>query len=217
MLLILVNLLCTFCGRNGHTIDYCYQKYGFPPHFQRNSKVGSSTNHHASTYNVGENVDFSSQPEAVQSSPTITTEQYENLMLLLHNSCITHDSVPAHASSNQVSSFYSIDHPSDGKQGTSFVSSLPCHSFSLNSWIIDSGLSLTSLCISIQTPNTPHQISLTTQSPSTTTPIPFHSVFTTSKSHSNQFTFSLSKFQNPNSKTLLSPNKGVYPSSKVNF
>jgi len=85
-----------------------------------------------------ENVDFSGQPEAVQASPTITTEQYEKLMLLLQNSSITHDSTPAHASSNQVSSFYSTDHTSSGKQSTSFVSSLTCHSFSLNSWIIDS-------------------------------------------------------------------------------
>jgi len=69
--------ICTFCGRSGHTVETCYQKYGFPPHFQRNSRAGPSANHAASTDNVGENVDSSDHPEAVPASPTITTEQYE--------------------------------------------------------------------------------------------------------------------------------------------
>lgn len=28
---------CTHCGRNGHTIDTCYRKHGFPHNFHNNT------------------------------------------------------------------------------------------------------------------------------------------------------------------------------------
>lgn len=30
------SLICTHCCRNGHTIDICYRKHDFPPHFGKN-------------------------------------------------------------------------------------------------------------------------------------------------------------------------------------
>ena len=26
---------CVFCGKLGHTIDKCYKKHGYPPHYKR--------------------------------------------------------------------------------------------------------------------------------------------------------------------------------------
>ena len=26
--------ICSHCGKTGHTIDACYKKHGFPPHFK---------------------------------------------------------------------------------------------------------------------------------------------------------------------------------------
>ncbi|KAJ1419850.1 hypothetical protein SESBI_14828 [Sesbania bispinosa] len=28
------NKICSFCGRSGHTVETCYKKHGFPPHFK---------------------------------------------------------------------------------------------------------------------------------------------------------------------------------------
>ena len=28
------NKVCTHCGKTGHTMDVCYRKHGFPPHFK---------------------------------------------------------------------------------------------------------------------------------------------------------------------------------------
>jgi len=73
-------------------------------------------------------------------SPSINNEQYEKLMSLLQVSSSKQDSVPAQASANQVFSTPS-GHTRNGKHNTSSIFSLTCHSFALNSWIIDSGAS----------------------------------------------------------------------------
>jgi len=61
-------------------------------------------------------------------------------MSLHQVSSFKQDSVPAQASANQVFST-SSGHTPNGKHNTSFIFSLTCHSFALNSWIIDSGAS----------------------------------------------------------------------------
>jgi hypothetical protein len=33
--------VCTFCGRNGHTIESCYRKHGFPPRFGKNHAIAN--------------------------------------------------------------------------------------------------------------------------------------------------------------------------------
>ena len=35
--------ICSYCGKIGHTIDTCYKKRGFPPHFKFKNQ-----NHHQS-------------------------------------------------------------------------------------------------------------------------------------------------------------------------
>ena len=33
--------MCTHCGRNGHTVDACYKKHGYPPGYEfYNGKTG---------------------------------------------------------------------------------------------------------------------------------------------------------------------------------
>jgi len=125
--------VCTFCGRSNHTVETCWKKHGVPPHLQKNFN-SSSANHVAK-----EEVNAENTPPCVdlQATSVITHEQYEKLMSLLQNSSINQDSGTAHAS-NQVSSSMSVGHSPSDRQGTSFISSLTCHNFTLSSWIIDS-------------------------------------------------------------------------------
>jgi hypothetical protein len=30
--------VCTFCGRDNHTVDNCFKKHGLPPHLRKGSK-----------------------------------------------------------------------------------------------------------------------------------------------------------------------------------
>jgi len=61
-------------------------------------------------------------------------------MSLLQSSSLNQGSNTAHAS-NHVSSSMSLGHSPSDRQGTSFISYLTCHNFTLSSWIIDSGAS----------------------------------------------------------------------------
>lgn len=35
--------ICTYYGINGHTIDTCYRKHGFPPHYGKNPVVDNQS------------------------------------------------------------------------------------------------------------------------------------------------------------------------------
>jgi len=35
--------VCTHCSRSGHTIEVCYRKHGFPPHFGKNHAIANSS------------------------------------------------------------------------------------------------------------------------------------------------------------------------------
>jgi len=71
------NRVCTQCGRIGHTVDVCYMKHGYPP--QRN--FNSTANNVAPTSSDDNLVDDSSQCANIKAGfPTITHEQYENLL-----------------------------------------------------------------------------------------------------------------------------------------
>jgi hypothetical protein len=130
--------VCTYCGRDNHTVDNCYKKHGLPPHLRKSSSAnntmieGSSSNDVVETGNV-----------AIGSSP-ITQDQAQQLITLLQNS-FPSTSTTSSTATNQVGSASFIDH-SSVNQGT-------CHhnfkSCSLGTWIIDSGASH-HICNSIQ-------------------------------------------------------------------
>jgi len=129
--------VCTFCGRQNHTIETCYKKHGVPPHLQRN--YNSSSANHAAREEDNYVFDSSSHVDNKSSAITITHEQYEKLMTLLQNSSLNQSSGTVHAS-NQVT-YVSVGHSPLDKQGTSFINSLTKYNFTHNSWIIDSGAS----------------------------------------------------------------------------
>lgn len=73
--------VCTFCGKDGHTIDTCYRKHGFPPNFKfRNSS--SSTN----SMNSQEYESKVKDTKSVNGNFFFTPWEYKALKSLLQNS-----------------------------------------------------------------------------------------------------------------------------------
>jgi hypothetical protein len=117
------------------------KKNGVPPHMRK---------HYPSSNNAaaeGGDIDMNSSTathdtKGVSAPPSLTQDQYNQLMNLLHYSSVTHGSDPV--ISNQVSSFQSVGPSSAGKQGkigSNFCFSFSCHNIALDTWIIDSGAS----------------------------------------------------------------------------
>ncbi|XP_058758386.1 uncharacterized protein LOC131631619 [Vicia villosa] len=67
--------VCTHCGKNGHIVDNCYKKHGYPPNLSR----GSST--HINQVEANGNVAAGSTYD--DGNMTLTKEQYNNLIMLL--------------------------------------------------------------------------------------------------------------------------------------
>jgi len=88
--------VCTFCGRNNHTIETCYKKHGVPPHLLKNYN-SASTNHAAREEN-NHVADSSVCVDVKGSFPSITHEQYERLMTLLWSSSLNQSSGNTNAS-----------------------------------------------------------------------------------------------------------------------
>ncbi|KAK2406745.1 putative mitochondrial protein [Trifolium repens] len=129
--------VCTYCGKDNHTIDNCFKKHGLPPHLRKSSYA-----HNASIEGSTSNDVVESGSVTIGSSP-ITQDQAQQLITLLQNSFP--NSTSSFNATNQVGSASFIDH-SSLNQGT-------CHSHfkscSLGNWIIDSGASH-HICNSIQ-------------------------------------------------------------------
>lgn len=118
--------VCTHCGRIGHTIDVCYGKHGFPPHFCK-----ASMSNNVATTEGEDSSSNTSVSNTNNASPTITQDQYEALMNLLQTSSINQGNIPA--VSNQVVS--STTYPPLHNEGIS--QNFAYKYCSSNSWIID--------------------------------------------------------------------------------
>ncbi|XP_020225129.1 uncharacterized protein LOC109807015 [Cajanus cajan] len=79
--------VCSHCGKVGHTIDTCYRKHGFPPHFKFKNQ-----NHDLSLANAVSQVDNPDDDEQDVAGPKanmqsqqfgFTIEQYQGLLTLL--------------------------------------------------------------------------------------------------------------------------------------
>jgi len=81
--------ICSHCGKTGHTIDTCYKKHGFPPHF----KFKKLNHDHSHTNAVFHNTNFNNNKQnhegskfEVQSQQIgLTLEQYQTLLALLQH------------------------------------------------------------------------------------------------------------------------------------
>jgi len=147
---------CVYCGRNGHTVDICYAKHGYPISHPRypgrsrfHTKDGSSS--FANVNNVTQEAD-SPHSSMTLSSPSnglgygFTKAQYQSLLGLLQqqsNGSAT-SSESKHANLTHVPSI-GISEPSNMDFGFFFTitdhlinahTSHPSHN---TSWVIDSG------------------------------------------------------------------------------
>jgi hypothetical protein len=61
---------CTFCGKSNHTVEYCYQKHGYPNFPKQNASVNASSNHDEVEVQPGSS-------SASPSSSCISQEKYD--------------------------------------------------------------------------------------------------------------------------------------------
>jgi hypothetical protein len=125
--------VCTFCGKDNHTVDNCYKKHGLPPHLQKRSQAHNAVVEDSDTVSEQPSV---AEPKSAGSSP-MTQDQWEQLIALIHNSSSLNQGTIL-ASSNQAGGSSNFTgHISVNPSGNvSFVKSN-----NLSSWIIDSGAS----------------------------------------------------------------------------
>jgi hypothetical protein len=123
--------LCSFCGKDNHTVENCFKKHGVPPHLKKSSANSAAL--------AGGNDDSASV-----TTPSFTQDQFEVLVSLIQNANLAQSS--ATASSNQVGSSKNPDHSSGIHTGISCFSNNACN---LGTWILDSGASH-HICISLQ-------------------------------------------------------------------
>lgn len=76
--------LCTHRGRTSHTIEICYRKYDFPPHFSKSSMANNAATNDADD-NESTHIQ---QPTTTSGSSPITQYQFEKLVALFQNSSL---------------------------------------------------------------------------------------------------------------------------------
>jgi len=77
--------VCTYCGKTGHTMETCYRKHGFPPHFQ---KGNSSIENIACNDTTDLKEDLLANGDIHIAPPSFTHEQYEKILNLIQGSGI---------------------------------------------------------------------------------------------------------------------------------
>jgi len=123
---------CTFCHKTNHTVDFCYQKHGFP-----NANKGTS-----STNVVNSEVVLDSQGVAAGSSTisqtSLTQDQYAHLVSLLQQSSF----IPPSSNTTSATTNHVISAPAssstNASAGINNIFSCSLHVKSPH-WLIDSG------------------------------------------------------------------------------
>ncbi|KAJ1410699.1 hypothetical protein SESBI_21720 [Sesbania bispinosa] len=77
--------ICSYCGKTGHTVDTCYIKYGFPPHFKFTKQNCNQSFANVITH------DDEKESESLKGNlghhhSGSTEEQYQGLIALLQQS-----------------------------------------------------------------------------------------------------------------------------------
>ncbi|GAU11490.1 hypothetical protein TSUD_344800 [Trifolium subterraneum] len=86
------NRVCTYCGKNGHTVDFCYAKHGHPNVHKGNASV------HASNGEVAETRFANSVTEVGSSSSNATglsQDKYDQLISLLQQANLVPSATPS--------------------------------------------------------------------------------------------------------------------------
>ncbi|GJW62599.1 ribonuclease H-like domain-containing protein, partial [Tanacetum coccineum] len=71
------NLNCKHCGKIGHTIDRCFENFGFPQGFKRNPNIGKQT------FNANSDVKISDKYASSSPSSGFTPDQMQNSSISL--------------------------------------------------------------------------------------------------------------------------------------
>jgi len=115
------------CGKTVHTIDTCYKKYGFPPHFKFKNQNHDQNHTNAvfrnTNFNNNEHNHEGSKSEVESQQIGFTPEQYQTLLVVLQQ---------AKSCGNVSSQVYVIPSNMPTQAGNDFISFF-------SSWIIDSG------------------------------------------------------------------------------
>ena len=130
------NKVCTHCGKVGHTIEVCYRKHGFPPHFKfRNGPIAQNIFQDENSDMKPVEEDTAPRGEGSQQPVSgLNQEQYKTLVTLLQQANLQKQTseTPSQVSASQISA---IPQPDPGNNLVlSCFSSVPP-----NAWIFDSG------------------------------------------------------------------------------
>ncbi|GAU31058.1 hypothetical protein TSUD_214940 [Trifolium subterraneum] len=112
--------VCSYCGKNGHTIDICYKKHGYPPNwgYTRGNNGGNSSVN---------NVEVDHDDEGGNSNVSLTKDQYNSLLALLERNNLDNPQHSTNFVKGESSQCYSA--------GVAGNTSTHC----LSDWIIDTG------------------------------------------------------------------------------
>jgi hypothetical protein len=123
---------CTFCNKTNHTVDFCYQKHGFPNVNKRKSQA-NATSSDVSEVNNSSGLSSLSQ------------DKMEQLVALLQQANLLPSASPSSTSSSndisaspQVSSS-SVIPSSSSHTSAGIINATSCSSLSDSYWLIDSG------------------------------------------------------------------------------
>ncbi|XP_068475279.1 uncharacterized protein [Phaseolus vulgaris] len=128
--------ICTHCGRNGHTIDTCYRKHGFPPGYNPpNSRTAPSLN-----VVLTDDIPFKNCQQEQDSGDmrsAFTAQQYQVLSALIKQNATNNIATQPPVQVNQVGSLTVDTNHKDSTTDNVTISNL--YTSSKGSWILDSG------------------------------------------------------------------------------
>jgi len=159
----------TFCNKNNHTVDFCYQKHGFPNVNRPNSQANATS---GDVFDVNTSYGVSS----------LSQDKIEQLVALLQQANLIPSSSPSssspatnHISVPQVSSIYTT--PSS----SGIINATICSSLLDSFWLIDFGAN-EHICCNLNLFSSFHPIS--------PIPITLPNGYTVTVTHSGNITFS---------------------------
>ena len=104
-------IVCSYCNRNGHTIDLCWKKHGYPPHLQQNYLANNCANTHSNEEDSHYVAYEEENHDSDNGKLVFTSVQHKALIALLQGS--------------SSSSTHSVNHLTNKLSGTCIICTLP--------------------------------------------------------------------------------------------